>query len=98
MATIKARRRRIRDGATRSNEPKRRILQFLLRQRSKHSSEEGAERTSEPVREGCRGRGENSKASIVGSSGHGGFIAAIQPATIEIFSEKFRVRRPIDRL
>jgi len=38
-----------------------------------------------PAPDARRGRGENSNASIVGASIHGGFIAAIQPAAVKIF-------------
>jgi hypothetical protein len=41
-------------------------------------------------RETCRGRGENSNASIVGSAYGSGFVAAIRPATVEIFSIEIR--------
>jgi hypothetical protein len=41
----------------------------------------------------CRGHRENSNASIVRPLIHSGFVAAIRPATVEIFSAKI-LRNP----
>jgi hypothetical protein len=49
---------------------------------------QSAERTNGPARKASRGRGENSNAATVRSGDGSGFIAAIRPATVEIFSAK----------
>jgi len=40
------------------------------------------------AREACRERGENSNMAIVRPRVHSGFVAAIQPETVEFFSRQ----------
>ena len=95
MATIWARRRPIRDGAARSNLLNCRISQGSNRASRNHrSANKSARWKNGPARPACRDRSENSNASIVRSAPGGGFIAAIGPAAVEIFSAKIRRWRP----
>jgi hypothetical protein len=93
MATISARRRAILDGVERNNDlscrmsPNPSAPAGTFVPRLAHPRKNGA------VREACRGRRENSNASVVWSLIHSGFIAAVLPATVEIFSAKIRASR-----
>src|SRR3982074_3596476 len=87
IATIRAIRRPIRDGAERSKELNFRISQSRFCASRNHRSAKGsAEEKDGPAREACRGRGENSNAPIVRAASGSGFVAAAGPATVEIFS------------
>jgi hypothetical protein len=83
MATIKARRRPIRDGVERSNERNRRISQIPLAPAENNVARKEALKENGPARAACRGRGENSNAAIGRRSIHSGIIAAIKPARAE---------------
>jgi hypothetical protein len=86
MATICARRRRIRDGAVRSNELIRRMVQFLLRRCEQPSATLWRTRENGASPWPCRGAFENSNARFAGPVKDSGFVAANGPAAVEIFS------------
>jgi hypothetical protein len=90
MATIWAKRRPIRDDAERKNVFTCRISPNSFSASENNRSAKKAHQENGPVRETCRGRSENSNASIVRPLIHSGFIAATRPATVEIFSQRIR--------
>ena len=97
MATIKARRRPTRDGVERSND-RFRISPIPSAHGETFVPRQSAWEKDGPGRRACRWPGENSNASIVRSDDGSGFIAAIRPATIEIFSaeiRRWRVKTPV---
>jgi hypothetical protein len=90
MATIRARRRPIRNGAERNNELIRRMSSIPCCAGRKHSfREQSAGQKHGPAPNACRERRKNSNASFVRPLIHSGFIAAIRPPTLEIFYRKF---------
>jgi hypothetical protein len=94
MATIKARRRPIRDGVERSNERNCRISQVPLAP-AEQSLLQALLKRNEAARKACRGRAENSNAAIDRRSIHSGIIAAMNPATVEFSLLKIGARRPV---
>jgi hypothetical protein len=98
MATISANRRPIRDDAERKNEFTCRISpNSLCASRNNRFAKKSAESENGPAPGACRDRGANSNACIVRPMAHSVFIAAIEPATVEIFSDENPPRRPMRR-
>jgi hypothetical protein len=90
MATIKARRRLTRDSVDRSKELTFRMAEPLGASRNNRSAKKSAQLKGGASRPACRGRSENSNASIARPLVRSGFVAASQPALVEIFSVKIR--------
>src|SRR6266478_7626195 len=73
------------------------IVDSLCATRNNRFAKQSAEREHGSGLYGCRERGENSNASFVRPPFDSGFIAAIQPPTVEIFSLENPPRRPMRR-
>jgi hypothetical protein len=86
MATIKARRRPIRDGTERSNEPTCLISPVPSAPTEQLLRETTAWNRDDTAREVCRDCCENSNAAIGRLAIGSGFIAVIAPVTVDIFS------------
>jgi hypothetical protein len=88
MATSSARRRPIREGAARSNEPTCRISHFPSAPMEQSFHKTGRSLENGPARPTSRDAWENSNARVVGTTIRSGFIAVIDPAADKIFFRK----------
>jgi hypothetical protein len=97
MATIKARRRPIRDGVERSNERNRRISQIPLAPAENNVARKRRSRKMVPLEQPVEGAAKNSNAAIGRRSIHSGIIAAIKPARAEFSLRKYTLAGAISR-